>query len=279
MRLLCFRLLRSNILRKAWLVVLTLLAPVEAQDAKSSVKEYPAPLVRERQLVAVGAATETWELRWAAAPSAVCEPNDVSLTCPCTGFAYGEGGDLTLVRIRGKKEIDHLELTPVFERANARQERIAVLQRWEPNYQTDFEASAKDDFGEVVARRPVVRVMDFLDYDHDGQRSEFYLKTETAPCGKSVGVVVGVSRSNPKLHVFGTASEPTKPLLLQKHIWQALSGAPGSVEIVEWPCGDHGADEESAVRLRATKRGIEGVRREFACPRNPGQHPIREDPL
>ena len=65
--------------------------------------------------------------------------------------------------------------------------------------------------------------MEFIDYDHDGRRSEFYLKTDTLPCGKSVGVVVGVSRSNQKLHIFGTVSKPTQHLLLQKGIWEALS--------------------------------------------------------
>ncbi len=266
-------------MRRLLLAVLALLAPLEGRNAQRSVEEYPAPLVRERQLVVIGAVTETWELRWRARPMATCEPSDVSLTCPCTGFAYGEGGDLTLVRMRGGKEIDHLELTPLFENAGVNLGRIAILQRWEPNYQTDFEASMRDDFSEVVARRPVVKVMDFVDYDHDGRRSEFYLKTDTAPCGKSVGVVVGVSRSNPKLHVFGTASEPTKPLLLQKHIWQAFSRASESVEVVEWPCGDHGSDEETTVKLHRTEEGIGGVRREFACPRYAGQRPLSEGPL
>ncbi len=51
--------------------------------------------------------------------------------------------------------------------------------RFEPNYEMDFKASEKDDFRDVVARRPVVKIMDFIDYDHDGRRSEFYLKTDT----------------------------------------------------------------------------------------------------
>ena len=212
-------------------------------------EEYPAPLVREQQSVVIGAVTETWELRWKAPPTPACEPNDVSLTCPCTGFAYGEGGALILVRIRNGQEVNRLELTPLFKGADVNLGDIAILQRWEPNYDTDFAALGKDGFLDVVARRPVVKIMDFVDYDHDGNRSEFYLKTDTLPCGKNVGVVVGISRSNQKLHVFGTGSKPTQPLLLQKHIWEALSRASGSVEVVDWPCGDHGSEEESTVSL------------------------------
>jgi hypothetical protein len=156
---------------------------------------------------------------------------------------------------------------------------MAILQRWEPNYETDFEASGEDDFLDVVSRRPIAKIMDFIDYDHDGQRSEFFLQTSTLPCGKRLGVVVGVSGSNQKLHAFGTATKPAEDLVLQKDIWEAFSHAQGPIEVVDWPCGDHGSDEETTVRLEHTNKGIDGVRRTFACPRYPGQHPIREEPL
>ena len=155
-----------------------ILTTVEAQNKGPWAEEYPAPLERERQRVVIGAVTETWELRWKAPPKPACEPSDVSLTCPCTGFAYGEGGDLRLVRIRNGEEIDGLELTPLFENADVNLGNIAIVQRWKPNYEMDFKASEKDDFRDVVARRPVAKIMDFIDYDHDGRRSEFYLKTE-----------------------------------------------------------------------------------------------------
>jgi hypothetical protein len=261
------------------LITALLLTTLEGQTPGPSVQEYPAPLVRERQLVVVGNVAETWELKWKAPPKPACEPSDTSLTCPCTGFAYGEGGDLMLVRFRNGEEIDRLELTQFFKDTVESPERIAILQRWEPNDETDFEASAKDDFLDVVNRRPTVKIMDFIDYDHDGQRSEFFLQTITLPCGKRLGVVVGVSSSNQKLHAFGTATKPVEDLVLQKDIWEAFSHAQGPIEVVDWPCGDHGSDEETTVRLEHTNKGIDGVRRTFACPRYPGQHPIREEPL
>ncbi|MGA2588929.1 MAG: hypothetical protein ABSH32_03355 [Bryobacteraceae bacterium] len=260
------------------LITALVLTTLEAQNPRPSVED-PAALVRERQLVAIGNVTETWELRWKTPPKPACEPIDSSLTCPCTGFAYGEGGDLILVRIRDGEEIDRLELTQLFKGADVNLGEIAVLQRWEPNYETDFEASQKNDFLDVVARRSIVKIMEFIDYDHDGQRSEFFLQTDTLPCGKRLGVVVGVSNSNQKLHVFGTATKPTEGLLLEKGAWEALSRAQGPIEIVEWPCGDHGSDEETTVRLEYTDKGIDGVRHTFACPRYPGQHPIRDEPL
>lgn len=131
----------------------------------------------------------------------------------------------------------------------------------------------------MVGRRPVVKIMDLVDYDHDGQRSEFFLQTDTLPCGKRVGVVIGVSTSNPKLHVSGTVGRPSQALVLQRDIWEALSHAPGPIEVVDWPCGDHGSDIETTVILDYTRIGIDGVRKAFACPRQAGQQPISREPL
>jgi hypothetical protein len=236
-----------------------LLTTLQSQNPKLLVEEYPAPLVRERQLVVTGNVAETWELRWKTTPKPACEPSEISLTCPCTGFAYGEGGDLTLLRFRKGMEIDRLELTSLFKDADVNLGGIAILKRWEPNYDLDFKASQEGDFADIVARRPTLKIMNFIDHDHDGHRSEFFLQTDTLPCGKRVGVVVGVSTSNKKLHVFGTATKPTKALMLQEHIWKALSRAHGPVEVVDWSCGDHGSDEETTVRLENTNRGIEGI--------------------
>jgi Double zinc ribbon len=243
------------------------LIDLETQNAGLSVEEYPAPLVRERQIVAIEAVTETWELRWKASPTPTCAASDNTWSArTCYGLAYGESGDLILVRIRKGEEIDRLEFS-------------GALQRWEPNFETDFEASKKDGLRDVVARRPVVKIMDFIDYDHYGNRSEFYLQTSAPDSGGEEGMVVGVSRSDQKLHIFGTVSKPTQPLLLKKSIWAALGRASGSVEVVEQGCGDHGSEVETTVRIGSTSGRIDGVRREFACPRYPKQRPISEESL
>jgi len=60
------------------------------QKSRATSSEYPTPMVREQQTVIVDGVTETWQLKWRTAPKPVCEPNELALTCPCMGFAYGE---------------------------------------------------------------------------------------------------------------------------------------------------------------------------------------------
>jgi hypothetical protein len=241
--------------------LLQLATPQRRQLASS---EYPTPLVREVQSVIVNGVTEVWQLRWVTKPHDVCEPNDASLTCPCEGFAYGEGGELDLVRLRENAEFDRLHITPFFGEQFGNEGRVAIIQRWEPNRDKDLRTRLEDLPG-VVSKRPSVQIMHFSDYDHDSSKNEFYLQTESAPCGKSVGVVIGISKTNPKLHVFGTASKPDKPLYLQKTAWEALRDASGPIEFVHWPCGDHGSEEQTTLRLHWTTAGIDGTRLQFAC--------------
>lgn len=223
-------------------------------------REYPSPPVREEQTVVIDGVKETWRLVWVSAPKPECEPSDASFIGPCEGFAFGEGGELDLVRERNGREVERLHLTHLFHG------RIAIVQRWRPDEPNDFALAHGDEFPEIVARRPVVQIMHFSDYNHDGQSSEFYLQTESAPFGKSVGIVIGVSKTNSQLHVFGTASKPNEPLYLQKREWESLRDASGPIEVVDWPCGDHGSEKEISLQLRWTPQGIDGKRRDFTCP-------------
>jgi hypothetical protein len=195
-------------------------------QTKGRVAEYPTAKIREEQQVTVNGVIETWELEWKAAPRPECEPNEISLTCPCTGFAYGEAGDLDVVRLRGGIEIERLRLTPFFSDFDGE----AIVQRWQADYKNDFKNSEREDFPIVVSRRPTVQLMYFSDYDHDGWETEFYLQTKALPCGKSYGIVIGLSKRDPRLHVFGTASNPIKPLPMQKREWEALRNASAPIE-------------------------------------------------
>lgn len=245
---------------------------------ESKAAETPAPSVREEQQVIVNGVRETWRLQWSEPPAPHCgvDEAETALTCPCMGFAYGESGDLYLIRLRNGTEIDRMHLTPFFE-----EEGTAVVQRWPADGVKDFELSKRGDFTELVARRPAVRIISFDDYDGDGQRTEFYLQTEALPCGKSFGVVVGLSAGNPRLHAFGTAAKPSQPLFLQKREWQALRDASSNpVSVVDWACGDHGADTQIEVRLQRSAKGIEGVRAEYTCPSNNlPRKLLKEEPL
>ena len=227
--------------------------------------EYPSPQVREQQTVVVHGVNEVWQLRWIGKTHSVCEPTDGSFTCPCMGFAFGEGGDMSLIRTRGGVEVDRLHVTPLFDKDIIDEGHFAIVQRWMADLERDFKVSSKNDFPSIVNQRHSVQVMNFHDYDHNGSKNEFYLQTEAKPCGRSFGVVIGVSKANPRLHALGTVSKPDKPLYLQKRIWEALRDATGSIDIVDWRCGDHGSQRQVALQVHWSPAGIDGTRREFDC--------------
>ena len=239
--------------------------------------EYPAPLVREEQEIVVDGHKEVWQLRWATAPEAFCSPKLISLTCPCLGFAYGESGDLSLIRLRDGAEIDRMHLTQFFSEERER----AMLQRWPADPDKDAGAANERDFADRVMQRPAVQVMQFGDYDHESAGSEFYLQTGTQPCGKSAGIVVGITAVSPHLHPVTTASHPDRPLVLFKHEWEALRDAKTSpLDILDTPCGDHGAETETHVLIRWGRKGIDGSRREYTCPAGGAPKKlVRQDPL
>jgi hypothetical protein len=260
-------------MRRITLAIFATLAAFGQSANPVRVAEYPSALVREEQTVVVDGVSETWRLQWAAKPKPACKPSEDSLTCPCEGFAYGEAGDLFLVRLRNGHQIDRLRLTRFFTEWSG----AAVVQRW-PTLDRDLKVADRRDFPARVGKRPTVQVMHFADYDHDGRATEFYLQTETVPCGKSHGVIIGLSKNNPRLHVFGTVSNPNKPLYMQKREWEAVVNAQGPVDVLDWACGDHNLDTETRVRLYWTPKGIDGISREYTCPPTP-KRLIRQKPL
>jgi hypothetical protein len=248
-------------------------------------REYPATSIREEQSLEVDGVIETWRLQWMTAPKPLCgaDKQDASLTCPCMGFAYGESGDLYLIRLRNGEEIDRLRLAPFFGKVFSGVEgnSSAIVQRWPVDQARDYKLSSRDGFPKLVSRRLTVQVMHFADYDHDKKATEFFIQTEAAPCGKSIGVLVGLSATNSRLHVFGTASNPSKPLYLEKFEWEAIrNNSTGSINVVDWPCADHGAETQTELTLKWSINGIDGVRREYECPVNPKRRNlISEHPL
>lgn len=262
-----------DIMLRGLLGLLLLAAIVGGGDPRFR-SQSPAPpqaassLVREEQTMRVGGITEVWRLEWKSPPRPACAPEDAdsSLTCPCSGFAFGESGQLDLVRTANDKEIERLELTPLFEEVFADQDG-AIVQRWEV-LDKDLEESRTETFAARVRSRPVVRIMHFADYNHDGAATEFFLQTGVEPCGKLTGIVIGLTQRNPRLHAFGTVLHPDKPLVLQKREWQALLEAKGRVEVRDWACGDHASEIEVDLELSAANKGIRVIRREYACLEN-----------
>jgi hypothetical protein len=238
----------------------------------SAFAESPVPVTREEQKVVVDGVEELWRLEWAGPTRPICSPDepDVWWTCPCDGFAFGESGDLVLVRQRPGQEDERLDLTQLFDLGfdaptDAYGERAqAILRRWDVD-KRDMEASKSPDFAAGVRARPLAQVMRFGDYDHDGRATEFLLQIGTLPCGKEMSVAIGVSRHNPRLHVFTTAEHPERPLVLQAREWEYLLEAKAPIKVTDWQCGDHGSNAEVELELAGDDTGIHATISTYEC--------------
>jgi hypothetical protein len=232
-----------------------------------------APIVREEKTVMVDGKPEVWRLEWKGKPTPVCGVDDpAALTCPCTGFAYGERGSLALVRIRSGGQSERLELGSLFNDRdfplNAGGEQ-AALQRWSPQYegdQSDFKHIGDEDFAAKVATRPVLDVMRMGDYIHEGQATQFLLQVDTAPCGKRQMVLLGTSKEDPHLHMFVSAEDPKSALTLGSWEWEALLKNRNPVDVIDWNCGDHGSDQQLRVHLSVNAGVIRVTRSSRQCP-------------
>ena len=129
----------------------------------------------------------------------------------------------------------------------------------------EYNESDTPGFASRLRDRPIVQIMRFEDYDHDGRATEFALQIGTLPCGKKMSVVVGVSRKSSHLHVFSSAILPKEPLILMSWQWAALGNAKGSVKVSDGLCGDHGSEVEREVELRAQNGNISATRRTYQC--------------
>lgn len=232
-------------------------------------------LIREQKVVTINGIAETWRLEWTAPPQNVCgaDEGDVSLTCPCSGFAYGEEGHLALVRIRPGEMTERLNLDRYFlpDWLPTSGAGPAVLQRWPPleiGPDNDFKLYARssvEGFVRAVERRSQTDVMKLADYNHDGWRTKFLLQVGTLPCGKHMMVLVGISKKDPHLHVFSAIQHPGKPLVLGAWEWAALLKSKGPVSVITWHCGDHGSDTESKDVLAAQDGAFSVINQRLEC--------------
>ena len=227
------------------------------------------PVIREERKIIINGVEELWQLEWAHTPSPACGPEDAEWsTCPCSGFAFGESGELTLVRKRQGQKDERLSLSPFFsddyDSPAASSTSKAVLARWAV-HEKDYEDSDKPDFVARVRNRPLMRIMNYKDYDHDGNPTEFMVQVGTLPCGKLMSIVVGISKASPHLHAFSSVKQPKQPLTLQAHQWEALSKAKAPIKVIDWQCGDHGSEEEVELELVAKNGSIHTIRRTYDC--------------
>jgi len=229
-------------------------------------------IVRDEQIVHVGSTRERWQLVWQTHPQVACGPRDEGWArCPCSGFAFGEMGQLDLVRKVPGHSDDTLHLSPFFadgeNPAAERSKQDAVLQRWavlRADYEHHFDDTTTA-FERSVEKRPSVKVLELADYDHDGRATEFMLQIGVTPCSHSDNIVVGISRNQPTLHAIKSVAHPERPLILERHIWNEFLRSRGRITSVEWRCGDHASEQELVVRLIASDKGIDATRLVYGC--------------
>ena len=207
------------------------------------------PIFRDDEDLTLDGVKETWRLEWTKPPVPNCMSADTAFNCPCAGFAFGEKGSMDLVRVVPGKKDERMNLDPLFA------DQDTELQRWAVTKSDVDRALAADGGGALdlvgISMRPITSVIKFADYDHDGRASEFLLQVNAMPCGHTQTIVVGVSKSNPKLHAFATAEKPTEPLTLDHASdWEKVRQKP-SVDITQIACGDHGATEATIVHVKA----------------------------
>src|SRR5579871_1819530 len=226
--------------------------------------DIPRGSVRESHNVSVGERQETWQLRWTGPRQPLCAPAEpATYTCPCDAFSYGEEGPLVLVRLQGDKEIDRLELAPLFDESESPRSRVGVAAlRRRPRQEGDREGDAA--LASEVAKRVPSVAMKLADYHLDGGAHAFVLPTESGPCGHMAGVLIGLAGEPPKLRAFGSESQPDKPLQLPLSAWHSLLLPTPNHRITVWTCGDHGSETETEIEITPSPHGFRVIEREFA---------------
>ncbi len=255
-------------------VLIGLPAPAPAED-----------IVREQKQVQIGKITETWQLVWHGKPEALCPASDMesSMTCPCAGFAYGEQGDLSLVRKRGNRIVERLPLNPAFHYVDVAKGKAGLQLKPLDEKDIDRDTAKDRKLSSDIQMRLPADVMVLKDYDHDGRATEFLVLLGNISCGHQMYAAVGVTRRVPYLHLLSTDEHPRSPLIMDIEQWNALLTAQTPTTIRVWDCGDHGSDYQTDFRLHARDGHIHVTERTFACraggkpPRRLNSRPWRSD--
>ena len=118
-----------------------------------------------------------------------------------------------------------------------------------------------------MKKRPPVSILKLADYDHDGQATEFVHKISSGPCGHRPSILVGLDARGKRLHAFTANEDPASPLVLERPSdREKVREADGRVSIVQYPCGDHGTEQEETVTVWADARGPHARRSTKTCP-------------
>ena len=247
-----------------WCAAVPLVGPARGADEQ---------VVREQHTVAIDGVRETWQLVWEGKPATVCGPDEVymAITCPCSGWAYAEYGRLYLVRNRGGREIERMDLRPLFGKFDYPEadkvDGSAYLQRW-PLKPSDVDRENDRDPNLIpeIKRRPATEIMKLADYDRDGAPTEFLIQVGTLPCGKLQFAAIGVTKTIPHLHALTSVAHRDTPLIMPQAAWQALLKSRGPTTVRTWACDDHGSETRSELVVSANHGAIRVKEREYSCP-------------
>jgi hypothetical protein len=64
---------------------------------------------------------------------------------------------------------------------------------------------------------------------------------------------------------------------MRKSAWDGLLTAQGPVQVIDWPCEDHGENKQLELRLQPAPKGIEVTGETYACPRTANSRPFRRE--
>ncbi len=227
--------------------VMLLLLPLPLFGA-SGPDAQPMRTIREERHMRVGDKDEIWRLEWDGNPSHGCMPKDpVDPKTEddydvagqwCSGIDYCElGARLFLTRSINGQVIDELEI----KRIDGDQLQDGpCLPKW-PMYEGDGELYSKypwDKFIQEVRLRPLVDIMRFHDYNHDGLDAEFVLFAGWGSAGDTKHyVLIGLPSPKSKLQVFGTVENPSSPIKFGKRsAWEKVRAAKLGEPVITKSC-------------------------------------------
>lgn len=223
--------------------VLTLRVPLPAASVSRE------PTLHEERDVHVDNVVEHWRIQWRGEPTAEC----LGWTCQCSQFMFAQRGEADLIRSRPGAPDDVFPLEQLFDGhfdldLPKHGLNEAILRAW-PTQAGDETPDGVDEA--VVRARPRVTVIDLHDYDRDGRATEFVLPVGGVGCASHRYLAVGISRSQPKLHVLGTTAHPKVPLLLNWAGWDLLRKGRGGT-YVEVECGSGSENSDAPPVTRKT---------------------------
>jgi len=228
-------------------------ASVPYDSAPDTGEPNAGPVIREEKKVLIDGVSETWRLEWRKPPKLYCVDDWGAMYC--IGLAFGEQGDLDLVRLRPGSPEERLNLSPLFGPDGTSN---ATLQHWN-------RMAIRTALGKVAPRidethpdvdaiktLPIVDIMKLRDYDDDGRATEFELPIVTNPFAWPKSAVVGISKRNPHLHAFDTVEHAGTPLIFPD--WGLIKQ--GTNLFVDQHCGYRNATEEATRTIRLDDAGL-----------------------